>query len=211
MSKKDRLAAVDDKLREREGGEYDLANCIVDHCWSPHPAHLRCATLPLQGRVNTIVLAMRFSASELWQATVTPLSGASPPGIAVRRTAFFERRCRWSMLTRSLQTLGGKRRASLAAAWIAGSSPGNDERRTDGRTKEEIGSRTPTDAMVVFCRALRARPRPSTERRTSIGVPPRFSPRGRVVVLGSASGQVSWDVAEGSPSFERVLPAPACP
>jgi len=60
MSKKDRLAAVDDKLREREGGEYDLANCIVDHCWSPHPAHLRCATLPLQGRVNTIVLAMRF-------------------------------------------------------------------------------------------------------------------------------------------------------
>src|SRR5262249_52055712 len=45
-------------------------------------------------------------------------------------------------------------------------------------------------------------------RRTSIGVPPRFSPRGRVVVLGSASGHASWDVA--CPSSGRY-PPPACP
>src|SRR5262245_48887635 len=60
---------------------------------------------------------------------------------------------------------------------------------------------------AVICRALRARPRPRYGRRTSIGVPPRFSPRGRVVVLGSASGHASWDVAA---FVRRVLPVPAC-
>jgi hypothetical protein len=43
------------------------------------------------------------------------------------------------MLTQSKQTLGGKRRASFAATWFAGSSPGNDERKE--RTKESEAER----------------------------------------------------------------------
>src|SRR5262249_36280815 len=65
---------------------------------------------------------------------------------------------------------------------------------------------------AVICRALRARPRPRYGRRTSIGFPPRFSPRGRVVVLGSASGHASWDVAGrvrgGGPLLVLSTPTP---
>src|SRR5262249_59895572 len=75
------------------------------------------------------------------------------------------------------------------------------------RTKERIGSRTPTDAMSYFAGPY-GPGRAWVARRTSIGVAPRFSPRGRVVVLGSASGHASWDVAA---FVRRVLPAPACP
>src|SRR5690242_9521500 len=65
-----------------------------------------------------------------------------------------------------------ERCASVASAWIAGSKSGNDEGKN-----EKIGSRMPTDAMRILP-GLRARPRLSAERRTSIGVPPRFSPQG---------------------------------
>src|SRR5262249_39236714 len=115
-----------------------------------------------------------------------------------------------------------ERRASETSAWIAGHrrnevtpfcerlSPGNDERKNEReRTKRKKNRKQNADRRnAVICRALRARPRPRYGRRTSIGVPPRFSPRGRVVGLGSASGHASWDVAA---FVRRVLPVPACP
>src|ERR1051325_9608909 len=66
-----------------------------------------------------------------------------------------------------------ERCASEASAWIAGSKSGNDEWV---RTKKSEAERRQT--QCVFCRAVRARPRLSAERRTSICGPPRFSPPG---------------------------------
>src|SRR6516165_9586714 len=51
---------------------------------------------------------------------------------------------------------------------------GNDERKNERKMSEAKRRQT----QLVFCRALRARPRLPTGRRTSIGVPPRFSPQG---------------------------------
>src|SRR5947199_4284104 len=64
---------------------------------------------------------------------------------------------RWYMLTR---------RARTPVEAFASRRFGTD----DGKNKK-IGSRTPTDAIRIL-------PRLSAERRTSIGVPPRFSPQG---------------------------------
>ena len=73
-----------------------------------------------------------------------------------------------------------KRCASEAFAWIAGigelrdavlrtAMPGNDE----GKERKKKSEAERRQTQFVFCRAVRAQPRLSTERRTSIGVPPR--------------------------------------
>ena len=124
---------------------------------------------------------------------------------------------RWSMLSRSKQSAGGSA-ASVTSAWIAWHRrnevtpfcerlcPAMTNGKNGKNERERIGNRTPTDAMQLFAGRNRAWPRPRYGRRTSIGVPPRFSPRGRVVVLGSASGHASWDVA--CPSSGRYPPPP---
>src|SRR5262249_18132002 len=49
----------------------------------------------------------------------------------------------------------------------------------DGKNeRKRIGGRTPTDAMVVFCRALRARPRLQIRRGHIYGLPPAVLARG---------------------------------
>src|ERR1700751_2106505 len=51
--------------------------------------------------------------------------------------------------------------------------PGHDERKT----QENVGSETPTDAIRILP-GLTDPAAPGSARRTSIGVPPRFSPQG---------------------------------
>src|SRR5690348_14108775 len=91
-----------------------------------------------------------------------------------------------------------KRCGSEAFAWIAGPSPaegllreaesksasarrrvkpGNDEGK-NGRTNERKCRRRNADRRKALLPWQRPRPRLSAERRTSIGVPPRFSPQG---------------------------------
>jgi len=48
---------------------------------------------------------------------------------------------------------GGLRFVSVAFAWIAGSSPAMTKERTERTNEKRFGGETPTDAMVVFCRA----------------------------------------------------------
>jgi len=90
---------------------------------------------------------------------------------------------------------------------------GNDKKERTGRTKEKIGGETPTDARL-FCRALRARPRLPTGRRTSIGVPPRFSSQGafhrkgpstRLLLPGTRPNRFCLSVWAG---VTRPLPVP---
>jgi hypothetical protein len=52
---------------------------------------------------------------------------------------------------------------------------GTDDGKNERKRKSEAKRR---QTQVAFCRALRARPRLPTGRRTSIGVPPRFSSQG---------------------------------
>jgi hypothetical protein len=59
--------------------------------------------------------------------------------------------------------------------------------------EKNIGCETPTDASHILP-CDRARPRLERQR-TSIGVPPRFSPQESFIARDSASGQASWDVA----------------
>src|SRR5215467_9046694 len=117
---------------------------------------------------------MRFSASESCQATVTPLSDSSRPDIAVRRTASFGRRCRWSMLSCRLrapvEALCRRNFGMDCFAPLRGAR--NDERN------ERKCRRRNADRRKALLPWHRPRPRPSTERRTSIGVPPRVSPQG---------------------------------
>jgi len=54
---------------------------------------------------------------------------------------------------------------------------GTDDERRERKNERRIGSETPTDAIRILP-WLRPRPRLSAERRTSIGVPPRFSSQG---------------------------------
>src|SRR5689334_12115153 len=109
------------------------------------------------------------------------------------------------MQTSSKQTLGGKRLACFTAAWIAGSSPAMTKGKNE-RTKEKVGGETPTDARL-FCRGS-GHGRAWIARRTSIGVPPRFSPQG---VFHRKGRSLRPGFLGRGLSVERVLPAPACP
>src|SRR5690242_1840342 len=112
------------------------------------------------------------------------------------------------MLTRRGPSAGGSAVGAKLFAWIAGSKSGNDERKNE----RKIGSRTPTDAIGILP-WHRPRPRLSAERRTSIGVPPRFSPQGVFHRKGLSlrPGFLGRGGTRFAHPFERALPAPACP
>ena len=74
-----------------------------------------------------LVIGPATSGRTSWFA-ITNHSRGAPLRPSYHRTLI-----RWSIRTSSRQTLGGKRLTCFTAAWIAGSSPGNDERE---RTKE---------------------------------------------------------------------------
>jgi hypothetical protein len=131
----------------------------------PHPTCSRCSQVGLSptGRgKNGFSFSRCDFASELWQ------------------TSDLNRHRRFhSALHAKLQQANaggsiGKRRFGA-----------DDERARTEEPKEKIGSRTPTDAIRILP-WLRPRPPLSTGRRTSIGVPPRFSPKG----LSSSSAQL---------------------
>jgi hypothetical protein len=83
--------------------------------------------------------------------------------------------------------------------------PGYEE-----RTKEKIGSRTPTDAIRILpCLTDTAAPRSRGAHLSAFRHGSR--PKECFISRSSASGQASWDVADSGLSVERVLPAPACP
>ena len=100
-----------------------------------------------------------------------------------------------------------KRRASVSSAWIAGSSPGNDERE---RTKEI--RRRNADRRNEYSAVANGHGRARSARRTSIGVPPRFSSQGvfhRKGLSTRLSLPGTWRPVWLS--VERALPAPTCP
>src|SRR5215472_802514 len=63
---------------------------------------------------------------------------------------------------------------SIRGAPLGTDDEGNERARTKGK---RFGGETPTDARL-FCRAEDGHGRAWIARRTSIGVPPRFSPQG---------------------------------
>src|SRR5215470_2304372 len=84
--------------------------------------------------------------------------------------------------------------------------------RNDERNERKCRRRN-ADRRKALLPWHRPRPRPSTERRTSIGVPPRFSPQGvfhrkglslRPGFLGRGETRIAYP-------FERALPTPASP
>jgi hypothetical protein len=76
---------------------------------------------------------------------------------------------------RFYSVLHAKRLRANAGGSIWKASLGTDDERKE--RKKNIGGETPTDAMK-YLPWQRPRPRLCAERRTSIGVPPRFSPQG---------------------------------
>jgi hypothetical protein len=72
--------------------------------------------------------------------------------------------------------------------------------------KKKIGGETPTDARR-FCRGS-GHGRAWIARRTSIGVPPRFSPQG---IFHRKGRSLRPGFLGRGLSVERALPAPACP
>jgi hypothetical protein len=115
----------------------------------------------------------------------TPLSDSSPSDIAVRKTAFFGRLRRWSMLSCSRQ-MPVEAFASAALAWM-----------TNGQERKKFGGETPTDARL-FCRALRTRPRLKREahiyrRSTAVLAPRSLSSQGtqpQAMLPGTRRGHV---------------------
>ena len=139
-------------------------------CHTPPPPpyarsrELRAVPLPPfhgGGRVSSF--SRRAFAPELCHATVTALSDSSPPDFDPVVHAEATR-----------PNAGGSACASEASAWIAGSSPAMTKERTEERKR--FGGETPTDARL-FCRAF-VHGRASSVRRTTVGVPPRFSSQG---------------------------------
>ena len=122
--------------------------------------------------------------------------------------------CRWSMLTCRRQTLGGKRLICFTAAWMPGAFKLKTALRafcpgmTKERTKEKISEAKRRQTQGFFCRALRTRPRLEIARRTSIGVPPRFSPQGVFHRKGLSLGPCFLGPGERrfAPFFERHYP-----
>jgi len=138
----------------------------------------RCTASGKRCKPSNLVLAAHRSA----RAMASHFRKSSPPHLM-----------RWSMLTRSWRTLGGKRRASFVSAWMPGSSPGMTKERTE-RTNENVGGETPTDARL-FCRGI-GHGRAPQRRGAHLSAFHRGSrPKESFIARDSASGQASWDVA----------------
>jgi hypothetical protein len=148
---------------------------------------------PLRGARNDDIKSRSRDASQRpsYDTPRHTLSDSSPRGIAVRRTASCGHLCRWSMLSCSRQTLGGKRLICFTATWIAGSSPAMTRKE---RTKK-IRRRNADIRNELICRALRTRPRLKREahiyrRSTAVLVPRSLSSQGT-----QHQAFASWDVA----------------
>jgi hypothetical protein len=78
---------------------------------------------------------------------------------------------------------------------------------------EKISEAKRRQTQAFFCRALRTRPRLEIARRTSIGVPPRFSSQGVFHRKGLSTRLMLPGTRRKScgPSVGRALPAPTCP
>jgi hypothetical protein len=116
--------------------------------------------------------------------------------------------CRWSMLSCSRQTLGGKRLICFTAAWIAGSSPAMTKERTNEKDLEAKRRQTQGSSAVASATAA-----PASGRRTSIGVPPRFSSQGVFHRKGLSTRLLlpgTWRPGLACPSSGRypLLPVP---
>src|SRR5262249_29525797 len=105
----------------------------------------------------------------------------------------------------------------LRAEWQQANAGGSIRKRrlarmTNGKERKRFGGETPTDARL-FCRALRARPRLKSVKRTSIGVPPRFPSQGVFHRKGLSTRLLLPGTRRDTfcASFERAFPAPACP
>src|SRR5690242_4907123 len=61
---------------------------------------------------------------------------------------------------------------------LAKRSFGTDDGRKERKQRKKNRRRNADRRNAVFCRTLRIRPRPGSPRRTTIGVPPRFSSQG---------------------------------
>src|SRR5215469_11489459 len=98
--------------------------------------------------------------------------------------------------------------ASVASVWMPGSSPGMTRKKERTKEKSEAKRR---QTQLVFCRGV-GHGRASQRRGAHLSAFHRGSrPKESFIARDSASGHASWDVADGNPSFERALPAPACP
>ena len=146
---------------------FDLLFNLMSHAPSTTLRSLTRATggppPPFHGGGRVSSFSRRAFAPELCHATVTALSNSSPPDFDPVVHAEATR-----------PNAGGSACASEASAWIAGSSPAMTKERTEERKR--FGGETPTDARL-FCRAF-GHGRASSVRRTTVGVPPRFSSQG---------------------------------
>ena len=79
----------------------------------------------------------------------------------------------WSMLKSNMQSAGG----GTAQAYLPHGLPGLRPAMTKGNERKRFGGETPTDAMNILP-WLTATAATASTRRTSIGVPPRFSSQG---------------------------------
>src|SRR6516162_6206836 len=107
----------------------------------------------------------------------------------------------------SLTNAGG----SAAPAQLPHGLPGLRPAMTKGNERKRFGGETPTDAMSILP-WLTATAAPASGRRTSIGVPPRFSSQGvfhRKGLSTRLSLPGTWRPVWLS--VERALPAPTCP
>jgi len=92
--------------------------------------------------------------------------------------------------------------ASAASAWMTNGRTGKNKRKCRKRN---------ADRRNVICRGV-GHGRASQRGGAHLSAFHRGScPKESFIARDSASGQASWDVADSDLSFERALPAPACP
>jgi hypothetical protein len=184
---------------EREGVNTSASLAMRVTAAHPTPRTFRCATSPPQGEVK---IESRSRDAFYTRAMPSHCLESSPPDLI-----------RWSMQSSSRQMLGGKRLAGFTAVWIAGSSPamtkemvGKNERKRRKNRKQNADRRN-----GVFAGSIgpgRACKRQAHIYRRSTAV---LSPKESFIARDAASGHASWDVVDSALSFERALPAPACP
>jgi hypothetical protein len=152
--------------------------------------------------MNTIVLAARLSARAMKSDSQKP----SPPGIAVRRTAFFERLCRWSMLTLRARTPVEalcERSFGMDCRIKSGNDEGKERKK---RIRKRNADRRNWYSAVASATAAPWIAKAHIYRRSTAASRQRDSRRLRLSFW-------PWDVAgtRFAHPFERALPAPACP
>jgi hypothetical protein len=140
-----------------------------DFLGAPHPAHIAAQyspTLPARGRVKSIVLAMRLRIRAMPRHCHAKHEGGEQSGTGGGA-------CLCSSLKPLRKCVARMERSEIRDnRFRLDLAPGLRCASSGLRTKENVGSETPTDATVV-CHGV-GHGRACSGRRTSIGVPPRF-------------------------------------